>query len=130
MSEEFKNDVHEWDRINNLIRQYEENLKSLREEKKKIQDSAIEYMRNNEIDIINMEDGKIICKKSKVKVNSLTKKNLTDKLREFFIVKERFDPGIAQMKANFISEYIDTLSEYKESYTLSRTKKSSAKSTV
>jgi hypothetical protein len=130
MSEEFKNDVHEWDRINNLIRQYEENLKSLREEKKKIQDSAIEYMRNNEIDIINMEDGKIICKKSKVKVNSLTKKNLTDKLREFFIVKERFDPGIAQMKADVISEYIDTLSEYKESYTLSRTKKSSAKSTV
>jgi hypothetical protein len=87
-------------------------------------------MRNNEIDIINMEDGKIICKKSKVKVNSLTKKNLTDKLREFFIVKERFDPGIAQMKADVISEYIDTLSEYKESYTLSRTKKSSAKSTV
>lgn len=130
MSDEFKNDVHEWDRINNLIRQYEENLKSLREEKKKIQDSAIEYMRNNEIDILNMEDGKIICKKSKVKVNSLTKKNLIDKLREFFIVKERFDPGIAQMKANVISEYIDTLSEYKESYTLSRTKKSSAKSTV
>jgi|694.fasta_scaffold01457_13 hypothetical protein len=130
MSEEFKNDVHEWDRINNLIRQYEENLKSLREEKKKIQESAIEYMRNNEIDILNMEDGKIICKKSKVKVNSLTKKNLIDKLREFFIVKERFDPGIAQMKANLISEYIDTLSEYKESYTLSRTKKSSAKSTV
>lgn len=130
MSEEFKNDVREWDRINNLIRQYEENLKSLREEKKKIQESAIEYMRNNEIDILNMEDGKIICKKSKVKVNSLTKKNLIDKLREFFIVKERFDPGIAQMKADLISEYIDTLSEYKESYTLSRTKKSSAKSTV
>lgn len=128
MSEEFKKDVHEWDRITNLIRQYEENLKILREEKKKIQDVAIDYMLNNDIDILNLEDGKIICKKSKVKVGTLTKKTLPEKIKEFFIIKERIDPGIAQMKANVISEYIESLSEYKESYTLTRTKKKGPKS--
>lgn len=123
MSTDFKNNVKEWDKLNTLIKQYEDNLKELRQQKKKIQEVTICYMREHEIDICNLGDGKLACKKSKVKINNTTKKALPEKIRDYFMEKENMDENIANMRAEAIVEYIYSKAEYKENYTLSRTKK-------
>jgi len=120
--EEFIDNIKEWDRIDDLIRQFETNLKELRAEKKKIQQSIIPVMQIKDIDICNMKDGKIHLKTSRKKVNYLTKKSLPDKLKEYYVKIENIDENISNMKVQAIMDYMDTTCEYTESQTLSKIK--------
>lgn len=122
-SENFKKDLREWDRINGLIKEYETNLKELRKEKKKFQENTVSYMANNEIDACNLEDGKIILKKSRTKISVTTKAALPEKIKQFFMVRRNMDENIARQNADEIVNFIHSNPEYKESMTLVRTKK-------
>jgi hypothetical protein len=125
-SPQFVNDLKEWDKVNSLIKQYEGNLKDLRQEKKKLQDSTIVYMTENELDVCNLQDGKIHLKKNRRKVSVMTKKSLPEKIAEFFVEKRNMDPNMAQKHAEEIVEFVDSKATYVESSSLTRTKKRNA----
>lgn len=125
-SPQFVNDIQEWDRIHALIKQYEENLKELRKEKKKLQEATVSYMDTNELDVVNVGNGKIKYKKSRRKVSCLTKKALPDKIADFFIEKRNMDPMMAKRHATEIVEFVDSKSTYVETQTLTRTKNRNA----
>jgi hypothetical protein len=125
-SPQFVNDLKEWDKVNSLIKQYEGNLKDLRQEKKKLQDSTIVYMTENELDVCNLQDGKIHLKKNRRKVSVMTKKSLPEKIADFFVEKRNMDPNMAQKHAEEIVEFVDSKATYVESSSLTRTKKRNA----
>jgi len=124
VDENFKKDINEWERINNLIKQYEINLKTLRQEKKTIQDVAIKYMVDNEIDNCNMGDGKIMCKQSVSKVSRTTKSSFPEYMKMYFVEEEHMDENIANMRVQRIVKYLFDDAEKKQNgYLLSRTRK-------
>ena len=126
LSPQFVKDIKEWDKVNSLIKQYEGNLKELRQEKKKLQESTIVYMTENELDICNLQDGKIHLKKSRRKVSAMTKKSLPIKIADFFIEKRSMDPNMAKKHAEEIVEFVDSQATYVDSSSLTRTKKRNA----
>ena len=119
----FKKDLMEWDRINNLIKEYETNLKELRKEKKKFQENTVNYMAENEIDYANLPDGKITLKTSRTKISVTTKTALPDKIKNFFIQERNLDETIAKMNADAIVDFIYKNADYKETKTLIRSRK-------
>lgn len=121
--EEFKNDIQEWNRVDALIKQFEGNLKQLRQEKKAIQEVTVKYMAENDIDACNLGDGKVILKKSKSKISQTTKTALPEKVCLYFKQEENMDENIAKMRTERLVNFIYSNPEYKESLTLTRTKK-------
>ena len=61
------NTIKEWVAINNKMNDIQKILKDLRIKKKKLSDSLIKIMENNEIDGIDINNGKLVYRKNKVK---------------------------------------------------------------
>ena len=61
------NTIKEWVAINNKVNEIQKLLKDLRGKKKQLSDSLIKIMENNEIDGIDINNGKLVYRKNKVK---------------------------------------------------------------
>ena len=61
------NTIKEWVLINSKITELQKQLKEFRKNKKQLSDSLIKVMENNEIDIFDINNGKLVYRKNKVK---------------------------------------------------------------
>ncbi len=74
--EQLVNHIREWIEIDNGISGLQKQIKELRENKKELTNSLVNVMKSNEIDCFDINDGKLIYSKSKVK-KPINKKTLT-----------------------------------------------------
>ena len=65
--EQLVNSIKEWIAINSKMIELQKVLKDLRFKKKHISDNLIKIMENNEIDGIDINNGKLVYRKNKVK---------------------------------------------------------------
>jgi hypothetical protein len=75
--------IREWIAINNKILELQNHLKKLKEEKKKFSSNLIKIMEANEIDEFNMNNNKLVHKKTKSKA-SINKNYLLNILGNYF----------------------------------------------
>ena len=61
------NSIRDWIQVDNEMRTIQERLKKLRKSKKDITGNLVDVMKNNEIDCFDINDGKLIYSKTKVK---------------------------------------------------------------
>jgi len=109
--EELVNNIKEWIQIDNELKQLQKAAKERRERKKELTQDLVEIMKNNEIDCFDINDGKLIYSKNKVK-SSLSKKYLLDSIQNFF--KED------TLKAQQLTEFIINNREEKVKETIRR----------
>lgn len=89
--------IKEWITIDNELKELAKAAKERRERKKELTNSLVDVMRDHEIDCFDVNDGKLIYTKNKVK-ETMSKKYLLNTLQNFF----KDDP----LKASQLSEYI------------------------
>ena len=75
--------IKEWIQKDNEIKVLQNQLKLKRNEKKTLTESLVDVMKTNEIDCFDINNGKLIYTKNKVK-SSLSKKLLLSSLNEYF----------------------------------------------
>uniref|UniRef100_A0A6C0LX18 Uncharacterized protein n=1 Tax=viral metagenome TaxID=1070528 RepID=A0A6C0LX18_9ZZZZ len=77
------NNVKKWITLDTEIKQLQKIMKEKRKDKKNYTAALVETMRNNEIDCFDVQDGKLIYTKKKVKA-PLSKKHLLSSLSNYF----------------------------------------------
>ena len=75
--------IKSWIEIDNEISKLQKQIKAVRDEKKQLTGNLVDVMKNNEIDCFDINDGKLIYLKSKVK-KPINKKTLFSALEGFF----------------------------------------------
>jgi hypothetical protein len=91
--------IKEWVNADNEIKKQQKILKINREKKKQITNSLVNIMKSNEIDCVNISEGKILYSNNKIK-STITKKHLYDSLNKFF----KNDNKLVENIANHILE--------------------------
>jgi hypothetical protein len=81
--EELITHIRSWIDIDNEISKLQKKIKDFRNEKKELTGSLVDIMKTNEIDCFDINDGKLILAKSKVK-KPINKKTLLSALEGFF----------------------------------------------
>jgi|TARA_B110000285_G_scaffold113055_1_gene128315 hypothetical protein len=81
--EELITHIRSWIDIDNEISKLQKQIKDFRNEKKELTGSLVDIMKTNEIDCFDINDGKLIYAKSKVK-KPINKKTLLNALEGFF----------------------------------------------
>jgi hypothetical protein len=84
-----------WMANDNEIRDIQTRLKELKDKRKGYADSLVEIMRKNEIDCFDVNDGKLIYTKTKVKA-PFNKTNLASSLMKYFKDDDEQAKEIAQ----------------------------------
>lgn len=77
------NTIKEWVLLNSKINELQKQLKELRNSKKQLSDTLISVMENNEIDRFDINNGKLVYKKNKVK-SAINKDYLLKMLDNYF----------------------------------------------
>ena len=77
------NTIKEWIAVNNKLTQMQKSMKELRGSKKQLSDTLISVMENNEIDRFDINNGKLVYRKSKVK-GPINKDYLLKMLENYF----------------------------------------------
>jgi hypothetical protein len=95
--EQLVNNIKEWIKIDNELRELQKVSKERRERKKQLTNNLVDIMRENEIDCFDVNDGKIVYTKNKVK-QTLNKKYLLSTLQNFY----NDDPIQAKQLTEFI----------------------------
>tara|TARA_Y100000816_G_C26039708_1_gene544494 strand:+ start:713 stop:1072 length:360 start_codon:yes stop_codon:yes gene_type:complete len=75
--------IKEWVNINSQINNLQNQLKDLKAKKKNLSDSLITVMENNEIDRFDINNGKLIYRKNKIK-SAINKDYLIKMLDNYF----------------------------------------------
>lgn len=75
--------IKEWVSINSKINTLQKQLKELRNNKKNLSDTLIQVMENNEIDRFDINNGKLVYRKNKVKA-AINKDYLMKMLDDYF----------------------------------------------
>jgi len=75
--------IRDWIQVDNEMRTIQDRLKLLRKNKKTITDSLVNVMKSNEIDCFDINDGKLIYSKTKVK-KPINKEYLNKTLALYF----------------------------------------------
>tara|TARA_B110000858_G_C17607726_1_gene383043 strand:- start:215 stop:571 length:357 start_codon:yes stop_codon:yes gene_type:complete len=75
--------IKSWIEIDNEISQLQKQIKTFREEKKQLTGNLVDVMKSNEIDCFDINDGRLIYSKSKVK-KPINKKTLFSALEGYF----------------------------------------------
>lgn len=75
--------IKEWIQIDNELKELQKAAKERRARKKELTSSLVDVMRDNEIDCFDVNDGKLIYTKNKVR-SSLSKKHLLSTIQSFF----------------------------------------------
>ncbi len=86
------NTIKEWVTINNKMNEIQKLLKDLRGKKKRLSDSLIKIMENNEIDGIDINNGKLVYRKNRVKA-PINKDYLLKMLNNYFEKYPEIDTG-------------------------------------
>ena len=81
--QELVSHIRNWIQIDNEISDMQKKIKLCREEKKKLTESLVDVMKTNEIDCFDINDGKLLYTKNKVKT-PLNKNNLIIALNKYF----------------------------------------------
>lgn len=81
--DELVNLIKEWVKVENDIKKLQKTIKQYREKKKLLTSNLVDIMKTNEIDCVNITEGKILYTNNKVK-SSITKKHLFNSLNTFF----------------------------------------------
>jgi hypothetical protein len=77
------NTIKEWVLINSKMTELQKKLKELRSNKKQLSDTLINVMENNEIDRFDINNGKLVYRKNKVKA-PINKDYLMKMLEDYF----------------------------------------------
>ena len=77
------NKIKEWLQHDDQIKNLQKKIKEHRNEKKILTNNLLDIMKNNEIDCFDINDGKLLLSKNKVKT-PLNKKTLLDSLEKYF----------------------------------------------
>ena len=81
--EQLVHHIKSWIEMDNNITELQRQIKQCREEKKELTTSLVDVMKNNEIDQFDINDGKLIYSKSKIK-KPINKKTLLTALNTYF----------------------------------------------
>jgi hypothetical protein len=96
---EIVDNIKTWVGLNNKIKVLQKELTMMRKEKKNITDKLVEVMKNNDIDEFDLNGGKLIYSKNKVKA-PLSRKHLIDSLAKFY----KNDTELVEELSKFIME--------------------------
>tara|TARA_Y100000591_G_C21636040_1_gene595337 strand:+ start:229 stop:591 length:363 start_codon:yes stop_codon:yes gene_type:complete len=96
--EELVHKIKDWVRIENEMKMLQKELKSRREEKKKLTEDLVQVMKQHDIDCFDMKEGKILYTQNKIKA-PLSKKHLMGCLQQYFEKHPSID-------ANEVIEYV------------------------
>ena len=91
--------IKEWISCDNKIKELQKVAKEIRLEKKTLTETLVSVMKDNEIDCFDINDGKLVYSKNKVKT-PLSKKHLMSALMNYY----KDDPKAAEEVSNFIME--------------------------
>jgi hypothetical protein len=80
--------IRTWIQIDNKIAELQKTIKNYKTEKKDLTESLVNIMKSNELDCIDINNGKLIYSKTKTK-KAISKKVLLDSLKLYF--KEDID---------------------------------------
>lgn len=81
--EQLINHIREWVKIDEEIRALNQEVKARRNKKKELTSELVEVMKNNEIDCFDINNGRLIYSKNKVKA-PLSKKTLIGALQKYY----------------------------------------------
>lgn len=81
--EELVENIKRWVGYDHEIKNLQKSMKEIREKKKELTKSLIDIMKNHEIDCFDINDGKLLYTKNKVKT-PLNKNNLMIALEKYF----------------------------------------------
>lgn len=81
--DELVRSIKEWVQIDSEIKALQKEIKDRREKKKELTENLVDVMKTNEIDCFNINDGKLIYSKNKVK-SPVNKKHLLSCLVKYF----------------------------------------------
>ena len=84
------NTIKEWISINNKMTEMQKAMKELRLKKKQISDTLISVMENNDIDCFDINNGKLVYRKNKVK-GAINKDYLMKMLGDYFVKYPEID---------------------------------------
>ena len=75
--------IKSWIEVDNDMRNLQKEMKTLRDNKKTLTDALVNVMKSNEIDVFDINDGKLVYAKTKVKV-PITKTSLFTALMQHY----------------------------------------------
>ena len=75
--------IKSWIEVDNDMRKLQKDMKTLRDNKKTLTDALVNVMKSNEIDVFDINDGKLVYAKTKVKV-PINKTNLFAALMQHY----------------------------------------------
>lgn len=75
--------IKSWIEVDNDMRKLQKDMKTLRDNKKALTDALVSVMKSNEIDVFDINDGKLVYSKTKVKV-PINKTNLFAALMQHY----------------------------------------------
>ena len=81
--EELVDHIKKWIEYDSEIKTLQKTLKEKREKKKNLTSTLIDVMKNHEIDCFDVNDGKILYTKNKIKA-PINKNNLLKTLQDYF----------------------------------------------
>ena len=105
--EELIDNIKSWINIDNEIKILQKEIKKRREMKKKSTENLVQIMKSNEIDCFDINDGKLIYSKNKIKA-PLSKKHLLTSLTKYY----QNDKDMASKISQFILDTREV--KYKE----------------
>ena len=91
--------IKEWISCDNKIKQLQKAAKEFRSEKKILTETLVSVMKDNEIDCFDINDGKLVYSKNKVKT-PLSKKHLMSALMNYY----KDQPNVAEEISNYIMD--------------------------
>ena len=121
----FKEQVKCWVKMDNLIAYLNKPIKELKEFKTDLDPDILNYMQEKEAWICELQDGKLIAKRSKT-TSSWNTKNIKGGLENFFSAQQSLPDTTPQEKAIFMYDYISDTRDVKDHCKLERTVKKDA----
>jgi len=83
MNTELINNIKNWLGIDDEIKKLQKKIKNLRIQKKLFTENLVTIMKNNDIDAFDINDGKLLYTKTKIRT-PISKKHLIESLSKYF----------------------------------------------
>lgn len=106
--EDLINLVKDWLEVDDKLKVAQQEIKGYRDKKKVLTASLLSIMKNNEIDCLDMNSGKIVYCKQKTKA-PLNKKTLLDNLEKYFV--NNLDVDVSDVSEFILNNRIEKISE-------------------
>jgi hypothetical protein len=85
--EQLSLNIKKWLQLDKEMKMLQKELKERKQKKNEVTDSLVEIMKQNEIDCVDISDGKILYTQSNIK-SPINKKHLLDSLDKYFADNE------------------------------------------